>query len=347
MSNKVNENEEVDLGSLFIIIGRGFTKLVNFFGRIFKGIFDFIIQSLLFVRENSIKLMIATVVGAILGITLEVKSPSKYESSLFLKPNFKSSRQLYNNVEFYNDLVKQKNTNLLASIFKISNEEAASLKRFTIDPVVNENDILTSYDDLLQSIDTTTVKDYSYTKFQNSFTKFDYKVHKVSVTTTQNDVFMKLSNAIISSIINNDYFKNLKKINKQNLLRTDSLLRKNLQQADSLHYVYKKVMLKEAQTAQSGTNINLSETKAEKVKELDLFTTNIELNKSLVDVNNDLSETSEVINIVSNFQPVGHQIKEINRNKGFQFAVASFLLMIVFLLLLKLNRFLNTYKKVQ
>lgn len=345
MSNKTDESEEVDLGSLFVIIGKGFAKLFNFFGRIFKGIFDFIIQILLFLRENSIKLTIATLIGGILGFIFEVKSESKYESSLFLKPNFNSARQLYNNIEFYNDLVKQKDSAQLASIFKIPKKEAQTLKMFTIVPVVNENDILTSYDDLTQAIDTVAIKDYSYSKFQKAFTKFDYKVHKVSVTANKSTVFIKLSDAIISSIINNDYFKNLKKINKQNLLRTDLLLRKNLQQADSLHHVYKKVMLEKAKHTQSGTSINLSEVKSGKIKELDLFDTNIELNEALIEVNEDLSEKSEVINIVSNFQPVGHEIKEINRNKAFQLAIISFALMVTFLLLMKLNRFLNNYKK--
>ena len=34
-----NNEEEVDLGSLFVIIGRGFSKFFNFIGSIFKGIF--------------------------------------------------------------------------------------------------------------------------------------------------------------------------------------------------------------------------------------------------------------------------------------------------------------------
>ena len=40
-----NNEEEVDLGSLFIIIGKGFSKFFNFIGSIFKGIFDFLIEA--------------------------------------------------------------------------------------------------------------------------------------------------------------------------------------------------------------------------------------------------------------------------------------------------------------
>ena len=38
-----NNEEEVDLGSLFVIIGKGFKNFFNFIGSIFKGIFHFLI----------------------------------------------------------------------------------------------------------------------------------------------------------------------------------------------------------------------------------------------------------------------------------------------------------------
>ncbi len=344
MSNETKENEEVDLGSLFVILGKGFTKLINFFGSFFKNIFHFLIKTLLFLKSNVIKLSIATFIGAIVGFFIEFKSETKYEGNLYVKPNFSSARQLYNNVKFYNDLVLQKDSTLLASIFKISKKEAKSLQKFSIQPIINENDILTSYDDLSQSVDSLTVKSYSYTKFQNAFTKFDYKIHEISVIATKNNVFEKLSTSIISSIVNNDYFKNLKKINKANLLRTDVLLKKNLEQADSLHYVYKKVLIEEAKKTSSGTSIDLGKNDSKSSnRELKLFETNLELNESLIDVNKDLSEKSEVINIVSNFQPIGHQVKEIKKNKIFQLGLVGFSLMVIFLLLIKLNHFLNNY----
>ncbi len=345
MSNQIKNNEEVDLGSLFTIIGRGFTKFFGFLGSLLNRLFDFIIQILLFLKKNILKLGLATIVGGLIGFAFEFKAETKYEANLYVKPNFSSSRQLYNNVKFYNDLVKQKNSELLKTTFNISETDAASLKNFQINPVINENDILTSFDDLTQSIDTTTVKSYSYAKFKAAFTKFDYKVHEIIVSSTQKDVFPKLSEAIISSIVNNDYFKTLKKINKKNLLRTDALLRKNLQQTDSLHTIYKKVLLEEAKKTNSGTTIDLGGSSPSINKELELFNTNSKLNEDLIKVNEKLSEKSEVINIVSNFQPVGHKVKEIQKNKGFQYALLGFISMILFLLAIKLNTFLENYRK--
>ena len=42
------KEEEVDLGALLIIIGKGFSKFFNFLGSIFKGIFHFFITILIF-----------------------------------------------------------------------------------------------------------------------------------------------------------------------------------------------------------------------------------------------------------------------------------------------------------
>ncbi|CAL2088782.1 hypothetical protein [Tenacibaculum sp. 190524A05c] len=345
MSKQVKDNEEVDLGSLFVIIGKGFSKLGNLIVSMFNVIFKFLIEALLFLKTNVIKLSIAALIGGVVGFIIEYKNGTKYEANLYVKPNFGSSRQLYNNVNFYNDLVKQKNSKDLSEIFGISEDEAKSLKKFSIKPVINENDILTSFDELMQSIDTATVKSYSYKKFKETFTEVDYNIHEISVESLNDNIFQKLSQPIISSIINNDYFKTLKGNKKENLKRTSSLLKKNLQQADSLHSLYKKVLLEEAKKSNSGTTIDLAQSRNKSERELKLFETSLRLNDNLVEVNDDLSEKSEVINIVSNFQPIGHKVREIEKNKGFQFALVGFGLMVVFLLLVQLNTYLEEYKE--
>ena len=50
-TNQQNKEEEVDLGSLFAIIGKGFSNLFQWIGEIFKGIFHFIISILLFLKQ--------------------------------------------------------------------------------------------------------------------------------------------------------------------------------------------------------------------------------------------------------------------------------------------------------
>ncbi|MBU3010935.1 hypothetical protein KO506_05945 [Polaribacter vadi] len=340
--NNKNE-EEIDLGSLFVIIGKGFSRLFNFIGNILKGIFHAFISILIFFKENFIKIGIAGLIGVMAGVFLEVKSQKKYGSELLVEPNFKSALQLYNNVNFYNDLVKQKDTITLGKVFDLNMEDASSLKKFSIEPLVVDTDKINAYNDLILSVDTLTIKSYEYQDFKNSFTDYDYRVHKISVVATKNDVFNKLDDVIISSVVDNKYFNRIKELRNEDLNRTDSLYRLNLAQIDSLRRVYMEVMIEEAKKQTTGTNIDLGGQKKTS-KELELFDTNRKINADLRNIAKEKSKKYEVINVISNFQPVGYEIKGITKNNAFRLGVLAIGFMIVFLLLLKVNRYLENYK---
>jgi hypothetical protein len=343
-TNQPNTDEEVDLGSLFVIIGKGFSKVFHFIGGIFKGIFHFFITLLLFLKEHSVKIAIAAALGFIVGAFIEIKSPTSYSSELLLQPNFKSSTQLYNDILYYNDLIKQKDTARIQKTFGLDQEDAVSLKKFMIEPLRNENDIISGYNDLILKVDTLTIRSYDFKKFKASFTDLDYKLHKVTLVAEKNDVFYGLDQVIISSVVENAYYKTLKVLTNENLNRTDSIYRQNLSQVDSLRRVYMQVMLTEAKKESNGTNIDLGGSKST-TKEIELFESSKEINEELGKTLEEKSEKYEVINIISNFQPIGNKIEGISENKAFQFAFLSALLMIGVLLFLKLNRFLENYKK--
>ncbi|PQJ69074.1 hypothetical protein [Polaribacter butkevichii] len=343
-TSQKNSEEEVDLGSLFVIIGKGFSRFFNFIGSIFKSIFHLLILILLFFKQNILKIGIAVIIGGGIGAFLEAKKEDLFSSDLLVKPNFKSARQLYSNIDYYNDLVKQKDTASLIKTFHLDKETAASLKKFTIEPIKTENDIIDSYNDFITSVDTTTVKSYDYEDFKLSFSEYDYKVHQIRVVAGKNDVFAGLGDVIISSVVSNKYFDRLKSLTNENLNRTDSLLRQNLGQVDSLRRVYMQVMIEEAKKQTNGTNIDLGGEKRT-TKELELFETNRKINSELKDVVKDRSEKYEIINIVSNFQPIGYKIKGVTKNYVFLLGALGAVFMILFLLIKQLNVYLNNYKK--
>jgi hypothetical protein len=343
-TDQKNNEEEVDLGSLFVIIGRGFSNLFNFIKGIFTGIFRRIISILIFLKNNIIKIGIAAFIGGVLGIFLEVKKVDSYKAELLLEPNFKSTRQLYNNVNYYNDLVKQKDTASLAETFKLDKSTAASLKNFVIEPIVEGNDIINSYDKFVSSVDTTTIKNYTFTEFKTSFTEYDYRLHKVTVTSTLNNVFDKLDDVIISSVVNNNYYNRIKTITNNSLNRTDSLYRQNLIQVDSLRNVYMKVMIEESKKQTSGTSIDLGGQKS-KTKEIDLFATNRKINQDLEGIAIKKSTKYDVINVISDFQPIGTKVKGITKNYIFLLGALGGGFMIFWLLIRQLNTYLENYKQ--
>lgn len=345
MSNhSQNNEEEIEIGSLFVILGNGIKKFFNFVGAIFTGIFHSFIEILLFLKKHIVKLGIAAIIGGTIGLVLELNKDQHYGADMLVQPNFESSRQLYNNIKYYNDLVKQEDSLLLAETFKISISEAASLKKFEMFPLKSENDIITAYDNLILEVDTLTAKSYSFDKFKRAFTDYDYKTHQIHVKATNKDVFGDLSGVIISSIVENEYFNKVKNLNNENLNRTDSLLRKNLVQTDTLLAVYKSVLLEKAKKENASTSIDLGG-KSSSTKELELFRTKRSLNEDLKEITQDKSEKSEVINVISKLQSHGYEISGISKNLAFQLAALAVALMILFLLLLKLNSYLDNYKK--
>ena len=342
-SNSKNE-EEVDLGSLFQIIGKGFANFFNFIGAIFKGIFHAIIVVLLFLKTNAIAIVIAGLIGVLFGFFLELKSPDLYRSELLVKPNFKSSKLLYNNINFYNDLIKQKDTASLQSTFGISKEDAGSLKKIIIEPVVSDYDIIKSYDNFVTEVDTTTIKSYEYLEFEASFTDFDYKIHKIQAISKKSDVFLKLEDKIISSVENNTYFKRLKTLTYNSINTTDTLIKKNIAQIDSLQKTIIASTLAASKKETSGTNIDLGSQNS-KPTEVELLETNRKLIRDLENIVEDKSEKNVVLNVVSGFKPVGSKISGVSKNYIFLLGLLSVVLTIFILLLMKLNTYLNNYKK--
>ena len=345
MSTAKNKNEEeVDLGSLFTVIGNGFKNFFNFIGSIFKGIFHFLIITLLFFKEHLLKIIVAGLLGFIFGAYLDYNKGVIYESKMLVKPNFDSTKQLYANILFYNDLVNQKEYNLLMETFQINQQEAESLREFSIEALMNENDIIISYDKLAVSVDTLAINDYDFESFKKAFTNYDYFIHEVKVTSTQNKIFKKFDKIILSSVSENDYFRNINNSEKSNLDRSYNLYDKNISQIDTLRKVYENVLLENAKKSTSGTNINLS-AEVNKNVDIELFKINRNLDSYLTQISKKKSEKDKIINVISSFQKVGNISGGILKSSKFIYFSIGFIAMVFMLLLIKLNAFLDKYTK--
>lgn len=345
-TNNKNNEEEVDLGSLFVIIGKGFSNLFNFIGSFFRGVFDFFIQVLLFFKSNIIKLGLAVLVCGLIGGYLDYNNDIVYESKMVVKPNFESTKQLYANILYFDNLISSKKQEQLSQLFNLSLEEAKSIKSFKIKPLIKEDDIVKAYDGILKRVDTLASKNYTYKKFKNSFTDVDYFTHIIKITSTQNDIFNKFNNTILKGIADNDFFKTIQKVTIENISRSENVYRKNLIEVDSLRKLYAKVLLEESKKTTSETTINAGgNTTNFKPKEIELFETSTKINNNLRIVNEEKAMKSKIVNVVSSFQAIGYKKGGILSNNYLKFAVLGGVLMTLFLLLIKLNTYLEAYKK--
>ena len=265
-----NTSDEIDLGQLFQLIGRGFQKIFNFIGSIFKGIFHLVILFLLFLQKNFIVLAIAIVVGATAGFLADMYKTPKFISKMVVEPNFNSVQQLYNNIDFYNDLAKAEDSLTLSRALDISVGEAATIEEVFVDSYSDENQKIKLFDDFIRELDTTTVKALDYESYLKNFNSMDARFHQISLVSTNDQVAKKAQPAIVKSISANEYFKLQKRINDENLELQEKIYNQQLSEIDSLQQLYKRVLEKEADKPMQGTNINLAENGESQNKELAL-----------------------------------------------------------------------------
>lgn len=337
--------EEVDLGQLFKLIGRGFDRFFRFISNIFKGIFNLLILFLIFIQKHFIKLAIVGIVGLAIGIYLDINKEPRFISTMVIEPNFNSVQQLYNNVNFYNELADAKDSIALAEALDISKKEAASLKELLVESYSDENQKIQLFDKFVRSLDTTTQKTLDLESYLKNFNSFDARFHTITIIASDNSIAKEIQSSIINSISRNDYFNLQKNISDINIKLQDSLYKKQVTEIDSLQLLYKKVMLKEADKAMEGTNISLGENAKESNKELALINKMDELKSSLVLLNEERANKASILNVISEFPRKGVEVKGFLNS--YKFLVPCILLGFTFfvLALISLNAYLKNYKK--
>lgn len=339
------QSDEIDLGQLFQMIGNGFKKLFNFIGSIFKGIFHVLMLFLIFIQKHLVKFLTAAILGLGLGIFLDYSSDQKYISSMVVEPNFNSVQQLYNNVDFYNELAKAKDSVALSKALKVSSDEAASIKQIEIESYSDENQKIKLFDKFIRELDTSTVKVINYESYLKNFNTFDARFHKINVISIDNSVAKKIQPELIKSISNNEYFKLQKDMNDVNIELRDVLYKQQLKEIDSLQQLYKKVLLKEADKPLQGTNINLAESTGGKHKELDLLKERDLLKDKIVALNQERANKATILNVISDFPTRGVELGGIMNKYKFLLPLVLIVLTLLLLLLLEVNKFLKQYNQ--
>lgn len=338
-------NEEVDLGQLFNAIGRLFERFFRFIGSIFTGLFGVIILFLFFIQKHFIKLLVVVFIGVVVGAIMDANKKPLYISTMVIEPNFNSVQQLYNNIEFYNDLAKDKDSLSLSQALNITEKEASSIKNFSVESYSDENQKIVLFDRFVRSLDSTTKKAIDMEAYLKNFNSLDARFHTVSVTANDNTIAKKIQPTIISSISNNSYFNLQKNISDINIELQDSLYKKQIIEIDSLQLLYKRVMLKEAERAMQGTNISVGETGEQNNKELSLLNKMEDLKSRIVELNKERGNKSSILNVISDFPRKG--VRETGVLKSYKFRIPGLLLILTafVLLLLSLNKYLKNYKR--
>lgn len=343
--NASQKDEEIDLGQLFTLVGRMFSKISAFLVLIWGLLSNSVLRFLIFIKKHFIKFVIMCVVGLITGWLIDKTKKPEFEASLVVKPNYQSGRQLYKNIAYYDELIRQKNFLLLSETFGITKEDAQALVSFEIEPVINENHMLSTYDEFLSSIDSTVALNFKYEAYTENFKDYAFNQHEIIVTSTANNIFSKLESVIVSGVKGNPFFQKLEESERQILERNEMYLASSLLELDTLRKVYTDVLIKESEKEVSqGTSINMASGK-ESTKELDLFKEENKINKNIDKLNRTQVRSIEILNVVSSFQKIGFRKNNLEDLWAIRIPVFLCLLLFLGLLIVKIDQVIPDAKK--
>lgn len=204
MANQTNstENEEINLTHLS-------KKAKGFFSRLNDSFFD----GILFLKRNIIIVALLVIGGAALGVYKD-KKEHRYESKIFLIPNFESTDYLYEQVEKINTKLRQGD---VAFFNKTNINKTKKIAAFKIEPVV---DIYNFIDNPHKDEDENNRTFYLFklisesgdlkTVLESNYTSKNYKSHLLTITTNDMVSYEEDIKPIIDYLNSDPYYKLMK-----------------------------------------------------------------------------------------------------------------------------------------
>ena len=334
MTEKQNNNQEIDISSLLSLASKKANSVFVLFINLLISVINLFIKLLALVRKNYLLLSSAVIIGVLMGYTYEKKfyKPT-YTSSLTLSPNFGSTYQLYGNIDFYQNLIKEQNFSKLKSYLNLDSSDSKSLQGISIIPYTNELLKLKNFKVLLGTADTITASKLNYDNYNDNIPFDSYSRHVITLELNNNKVPTHIEERIINNIENNIYYKNKKENYLENLEFQKQYILKSIEKLDTLLFAEKK----NSEGENSGTTIVLGDNQKENI-DLQLFDRYKTIRNELVDINFELNDKKNVINTINSFSDIGAE-------KDSYFIILPplflFLISLFLILLFELNKKLN------
>ncbi|GAA3605323.1 hypothetical protein GCM10022396_23340 [Flavivirga amylovorans] len=346
MNTKENTSEEIDLGQLFKLIGNAINTFFNRIAFILKTIFHLFIVTLLFFKGHFLKFSLATFLGVGVGGYIDYTASPLYKSVMIIQSNFNSTRQLYSNIDFYNQLVKNQETKELSEVLHISQSIAKSIKNIEITGVSDEIQKLKQFGEFIKNLDSVTLKNVDYQDYLQEFNDINAEFHQeVQIEATAPETAKQCQKGIVTSIENNEYFKLQKKVNEDNIMVIDSMIKKQQREINKLQSFYKEIRLLEAQQPVGATNINLTDNKIERISEIELFNQIKKLKEEEVKLNIEKAKTKSTVNIISEFPERGILKNDFFSKKIIQMPLFFISGLFLILIMYVFNKYLANYTK--
>ena len=174
-----------DLERLF---NRVFGLVVSIFGAIFRGIRSFFVFSF----KKFVPLVVITAIGVCIGYFSMHVLPRSYTSNMVIKLNVDALAQLSSDVQYFQSLIRKKQTDELAELLSISVKEAASLTKIKTLPFSTYMEKIQLINSLYTKLDTATYKHVDFDELLIEDNPTLSQKFVVSIYSTDQRLFSKL-----------------------------------------------------------------------------------------------------------------------------------------------------------
>ena len=356
MSKDLNSNhqsEEIDLGQLFKLIGNAFDRFFKFISKIFNAIYGVLLFILLHFRKRFFWYVGAVLLGLSIGYFMDETSEKVYGANMFIETNFRSSRQVYENVKDLHQLAHvDKDSIELAKRLNITPSQASNLNGFYIKPDIDENYINKMYSEYYNALDSVSRTQTSYELYKKALTPYNFGIHFIGVSSKDKFLYKKIEKTFVNYLSHNQYLEEILKVNKENLNRKNQALLLQIQKTDSLANQYLKIRLEESKKQPvpgSGTNLFMNSGSGESnnliVDETKVIQKRLILEESRRNVYRDLVEQKNVVNLLSGFPSSGYDIRTWKEHNVIILPLVLLSLALIVFTLIGLRNFIDDQTK--
>ena len=341
------QNDEVDLGQLFKMIGNAFQKLFDFIASIFKGLFKVLISIITHFYKRAKWYAIAGVLGIALGYYLNKSAEKEYAANMFIETNFNSSRQAYEVIkEFHQLAAVDKDSIELANRLNISPSQASKLNGFYIEVDRDETVLLKDFIIYKSELDSLSQLEANFEDYKRKQSDYKYKNHKIRVVATDKFIFRKINEGLVSEFLDNDYINKIRETTLKNLDKQEVDINVELKSLESLLATYIDIRKRTSEkefTPGQGTNFYMGNAeKTELIKDETVVLQKMsELESQKRNIAIKRVENEKQINVISNFPDSGYQVSSWYDNKMLQTPGFFILLLLLFFSFKGLGKFIE------
>lgn len=344
--------KDIDLGAFLTVLSRFFRSIglaIKFF---FTSIFYALMYLLLFIKRKLIWILAGGALGLAFGLYSYTNGNQAYYSDMVVKPNFESSRLLYQKINNFNSLIQQNKLATLSKLFNIDETTASKLRSFKIGPIKDPlhvaslyRSIYLDYDRAGFAADTVFTKTIKFSEFKKLLTEYDYPLHCIRAESYDPAVFAKLQQGIVKSMNENSVLLYAKETNEKLTDEEERIISSSIESMDTLRKAYAKRILSGTSDNPNNTNIFMSQPTS-RYPEIDVYDKTLLLRDELVTLRKRNAAQKDILQVYSDFNDTGSKVPRFKRFIIF-YTLIGCIAAFSILLIIEFYRFLGEYEKKQ